>query len=92
MKHASTLHPTVLAKVGKETVRVMFDSGVGSSHLCTDIITKRNLKPARKERRCMEKMLGSMRRTVDAYNITIDSFAIEGSSIEVDAEMLIRAY
>ena len=88
MKHASTLHPTVLAKVGKETVRVMFDSGVGCSHLCPDNITKRNLKPARKERRCIEHM----RRTVDVYNMTIDSFAIEGSFFEVDAEILIHAY
>ena len=31
MNHASTtLHPTVLAKIGEEEVRVMFDSGAGS--------------------------------------------------------------
>ena len=91
MKHASTLHPTVLVS-WKPTVRVMFDSEVGSSRLSADNITKRNLKPARSEQRCMEKMFGSMRRTVDVYNMTIDSFAIEGSSFEVDAEILIHAY
>ena len=64
MKHASTLHPTVLAKVGKETVPVMFDSEVGSSHLCADNITERNLKPARKEQRCIEQMFSSMRRCI----------------------------
>ena len=46
ISHTNTLHPTVLAKLGEETVRVMFDSGAGSSYLCTDIITRLNLKPA----------------------------------------------
>ena len=59
VNHASTLHPTVLAKVGAETVRVMFDSGAGSSCLCADVITKLQLKPARKEQRCMEPRGGT---------------------------------
>ena len=42
MSHSSILHPTVLAKVGSETVRVMFDSGAWSSSVCTDVITKLN--------------------------------------------------
>ena len=33
MYHASTLHPTVLAKVGEKEVRVIFDSGAASSYL-----------------------------------------------------------
>ena len=33
MNNASTLHPTVLAKVGEKEVRVMFDSGAGSSYV-----------------------------------------------------------
>lgn len=53
MNHASTLHPTVLVKIGKEEVRVMLDSGAGSSYLCTDVITKLKLKPVKKEQRCM---------------------------------------
>ena len=36
MNHASTLHATVLAKIGEEEVSVMFDSDAGSSYLCTD--------------------------------------------------------
>ena len=60
MNHASTLHATVLAKIGQEEVCVMFDSDAGSpagsSYLCTNVITKLNLKPARKERRCIEQM------------------------------------
>ena len=84
MNHASTLHPTVVAKVGAETVRVMFDSGAGSSYLCADVITKLKLKPARKEQRCIEQMFGSTRRNVEVYNITIHSLAVEGFSFEVE--------
>ena len=82
--HTSTLHPTVQAKVGPKTVRVMFDSGVRSSYLCTDVITKLNLKPTRKEQRCIEQMIGTTRRNVEVYNITIQSLAVEGFSFEVE--------
>lgn len=74
MSHANTLHPTVLAKVETETVRVMFDSGTGSSYLCTDVITKLNLKPTRKEQRCIEQemfgttRLGTYKFTTLQYN------------------------
>lgn len=84
MSHANTLHPTVLAKVGIEIVRVMFDSGTGSSYLCT-VITKLNLKPARKEQRCIEQeMFGTTRKNVYIYNVTIQSLAVEGFSFEVE--------
>ncbi len=43
----TTLHGTVLAKVGTRTVRVMFDTGAGSSYVCTEVITKQRLKPVR---------------------------------------------
>lgn len=56
MNQAGTLHPTLLAKIGTETVRVMLDSGASSSYLCTDVITKLDLKPSRKEQRCIEQM------------------------------------
>ena len=84
MNHASTLHPTVLAKIGEEEVRVMFDSGAGSSYLCTDVITKLNLKPARKEQRCIEQMYGTMRKIVEVYSVTVHSLAVEGFSIDVE--------
>ena len=84
MGHASTLHPTVQAKVGPETVRVMFDSGAGSSYLCTDVITKLNLTPTRREQRCIEQMFGTTRRNVEVYNITIQSLAVESFSFEVE--------
>ena len=33
MNHASTLYATVQAKVGIETIRMMLDSGAGSSYV-----------------------------------------------------------
>ena len=83
MNHASTLHPTVLAKIGEEEVHVMFDSGAGSSYLCTDVITKLNLKPARKEQRCIEQMYGTMRKIVEVYSVAVHSLAVKEFSIDV---------
>ena len=80
--HARMLHPTVLAKVGAETVRVLFDSGSGNSCSCTDTITKLHLKPTRKEQRYIEQMLGTTRKNVEV-EITINSLMVEGFSLEV---------
>lgn len=92
MNHASTLHPTVLAKIGEEEVRVMFDSGAGSSYLCTDVITKLNLKPARKEQRCIEQMYGTMRKIVEVYSVTVHSLAVEGFSLTSNVLTLKKTY
>ena len=81
---ASTLHPTLLAKVGSETVRVMFDSGAGSSYVCTEVITKLNLRPTRKEQHCIKQIFGTTRRNVKVYSVTIESLAVEGFSLEVE--------
>ena len=61
----------------------MFDSGAGSSYLCTDVITKLNQKPARKEQRCIEKMYGTMRKVVEVYGVTAHSLAVERFSMDV---------
>ena len=84
MNQAGTLHPTVLAKIETETFWVMFDSGAGSSYLCTDVITKLDLKPSRKEQRCIEEMFGTTRRNVEVYNVKIESLAVEGFSFDVE--------
>ena len=84
LNQTSTLHPSVLANVGTETVRVMFDSGAGSSYVCADVITKLHLKPVRKEQRCIEQMFGTVRRNVEVYNINIQSLAIDGFSLNVE--------
>ena len=87
MNHTSTLHATVLAKIGEEEVRVMFDSDAGSpagsSYLCIDVITKLNLKPARKEQRCIEQMYGTMRKIVEVYSVAVHSLAVKEFSIDV---------
>jgi len=62
----------------------MFDSGAGSSYLCTDVITKLDLKPSRKEQRCIEEMFGTTRRNVEVYNVKIESLAVEGFSFDVE--------
>ena len=36
----TTLHGTVLARVGTKTVRVMIDTGAWSSCICTKVITE----------------------------------------------------
>jgi hypothetical protein len=83
IEKTTTLHGTVLAKIGTQTVRVMFDTGAGSSYVCTDVIAKQRLKPVRKERRCIEQMFGTMQRDVEIYNVRIESKAVEGFSLEV---------
>ena len=77
MTQAGTLHPTVLAKIGTETVQVMFDSGAGSSYLSMDVTTKLDMKPSRKEQRCIEQMFVTMRRNVEVYNVKMQSLAVE---------------
>ena len=62
----------------------MFDSGAGSSYVCTKVITKLNLRPSRKEQRCIEQMFGTTRRNVEVYRVTIESLAVEGFSLEVE--------
>ena len=74
----TTLHGTVLAKVGTQTVRVMLDTGAGSSYICTEVITEQRLKQVRKERRCIEQMSGTMEKDVEIYNVKIESKAVEG--------------
>ena len=84
MTQAGTLHQTLLAKVWSETVRVMFDSGAGSSYVCTEVITKLNLRPSRKEQHCIEQMFGTTRRNIELYSVTIGSLAVEGISLEIE--------
>lgn len=62
----------------------MFDTGADSSYLCTDLITKLNLKPVRKQQRCIEQMFGTVKKTVEVYNIVIQSSVVEGFSLDVE--------
>ena len=84
MESSSTIHPTFLATVREETVRIMMDTGATRSYVCTDLITKLGIKPVRREQRCIEKMYGTRKKTVEVYNITIKSSVIEGFQLKVD--------
>ena len=54
------------------------DTGATSSYVCTDLITKHGIKPVRGKRCCIEQIYGTMKKTVEEYNITIKSSVIEG--------------
>ena len=81
---SSIIYPTLLATVREETIRIMVDTRVTSSYVCTDLTTKLGTKPVRREQRCIEKMHGTMKKTVEVYNITIKSSAIEVFQLKVD--------
>ena len=49
------------------------DTGATSSYVYTDLVTKLGIKPVRREQRRIEQMYGTMRKTVEVYNITIKS-------------------
>ena len=47
---STTIQPTVIAKVNGEKARIMFDTGAGSSYICTNLLTKLKLKPTQNQR------------------------------------------
>ena len=63
---SSTIHPTLLVIVRKETVRMMVDTGP-TSYVCTNLITKLGIKPVRREQRCIEQMYGKKKKTIEVY-------------------------
>ncbi len=80
----ATVHPTLHAKIGNETARVMIDTGASSSYICSDLITKLNLVPARKEKRCIEQMYGTVDKVVEIYEVTLESLAVSGYEIKIE--------
>ena len=73
LQNTSAIHPTLLANIGGEQVRLMIDTGPSSSYICTYLITKLRLRPVRKERRCIEQIYGSMTKIVEVYKVTVES-------------------
>ena len=53
MESSSTIHPTLLATVREETVRIMVDTGGTSSYVCIDLKTKLGIKAV--SSKCMEQ-------------------------------------
>ena len=78
-----TIHPTVVAKIKDKRVRIMLDSGAGSSYICTELLTLLNLKPIRKEKKCIEQMYGTINKEVEVYKVKISSLHFEEYSTEI---------
>ena len=72
-------HKGCLHSDGKEDI-----TGATSSYVFTDLITKLGIKPVSRQQRCIEQMYGTMKKTVEVYNITIKSSVIEGFQLKVD--------
>eukprot|EP00794_Sanderia_malayensis_P000914 gene914-221_t len=78
------LHPSITATIEKEPVRIMIDTGASSSYICTEVITKLNLKPIRREHRNIEQMYGTVRKIVEIYKVTLQSQIDNGFSVEIE--------
>ena len=72
-------HKGCLHSDGKEDI-----TEATSSYVCTDLITKLGIKPVSRQQRCIEQMYGTMKKTVEVYNITIKSSVIERFQLKVD--------
>ena len=78
------LHPSLNATIENEPVRIMIDTGASSSYICTEVITKLNLKPIRREQRNIEQMYGTMRKIVEIYKVTLHSNVVNDFSLEIE--------
>ena len=87
---ARTLHPTVAAMADGEKVRIMLDSGAGSSYVCTDLLTKLNLKPIRREKKTTEhsyittQLYGTIKKNVEIYNVKVSSLMCEDFTMNIE--------
>ena len=61
----TTLHPTVVASINGEEVRILLDSGAGSSYVRTELLTKLKLKTIQQERKAIEQMYGTVTKQVE---------------------------
>ena len=80
----TTLHATVVAKVNGIPARIMVDSGASSSHICTNLITQLQLKPAKIETRSIEQMYGTVKRRVQVYKVNVTSESIDDYSLSLN--------
>ena len=80
----STLHATVRAMVNEQEARIMFDTGAGSSYVCSDLVTRLGVSPNRQGTRCTEQMYGTITRRVGIYSLTIESTVVDGFIFVVD--------
>ena len=68
-------HPSALVKIGNQNARIVVDTMSTCSYVGSDIITRLQLKPKRRELRTVELMYGSENRMVEIYDVKITSLA-----------------
>ena len=74
MLQIGCIHPTALVEVNGIPARVLFDTGASSSYICTDLLTKINIKPVRTEFREIEQLYeGIIKRKVEIFKIKLSS-------------------
>ena len=83
-RETRTIHATLMAKVNGQEARIMIDTGASSSYVCSDLISKLSLKPARTETRCIEQMYGTVTRQVEIYNVNIKSLVRDDFNFDVN--------
>ena len=66
-------HPSALVKIGNQNARIVVDTMSTCSYVGSDIITRLQLKPKRRELRTVELMYGSENRMVEVFDIKITS-------------------
>ena len=79
-----TLHPTVQAITGGIKARILLDSGAGSSYISTSFITKLNLKPIRREKKCIEQLYGTIKKDVEIYKIKLSSLIFNDFEMDIE--------
>ena len=89
----TTIHAAVIANVNGIPARIMIDSGSGSSHICTSLLTQLKLKPSCMEKRIIEQMYATVSRRVEIYQVTVsfevvDNFEMDLSCINGEKEVL----
>ena len=80
---SSVVHPSALAEVQDKEVRVVIDTLSSSSYISSDLISRLQLKPKKKEKRNIEQMFGSVEKIVEVYEITIHSQS-QNFSLKID--------
>ena len=78
------VHPSINATIEKEPVRIMIDTSASSGYISTEVITKLNLKPIRREQREIKQIYGTMRKIVKIYQVTLDSNVDNNFSLEME--------
>ena len=76
-------------------VRIMLDSGAGSSYIRENLLTELNISPHQTKRRVIEQMYGTVDKQVEIYKVCIESNVFDDFGIElhrINAEKPVLTY